>query len=162
MGIKILDKFDKFILLVLQQDARQPVSEIASSVGLSEPACYRRIKQLREGGFIDREVAVIKPQVMGWPVSMLVLVSLETDRTQVIDEMVKRLQAIDEVLDVWYVTGDHDFVLHVIARDMEYFENFARRTLHSDANVRSFKTLVVMRHCKRLSAIPVNPSRSNM
>ncbi len=156
MSNPILDKFDTAILALLQRDARQPITEIALSVGLSEPACYRRIKQLRENGVIDREVAVIKPQLMGWPVSMLVLVTLETDRTQVIDEWVKRLQGIDEVLDVWYVTGDHDFVLHVVARDMEYFENFARRVIHSNAHVQSFKTLVVMRHSKKLSPIPIS------
>lgn len=161
MNSHSLDKFDKSILVLLQRDARLSVSDIASSVGLSEPACYRRIRQLRDSGTIDREVAVIKPRIMGWPLSMLVLVTLETDRSQIMDELVKRLDAIPEVLDVWYVTGDHDLVLHVIAQDMEYFEDFARRALHSDTNVRSFKTLVVMRNCKRLSPIPAisNPDR---
>ncbi|MEQ1514770.1 MAG: Lrp/AsnC family transcriptional regulator [Lysobacteraceae bacterium] len=154
MNSQPLDKFDESILVLLQRDARQPVSEIAAAVGLSEPACYRRIRRLREDGIIDRDVAVIHPRAMGWPLSMLVLVTLETDRSQIIDALVKRLSTLDEVLDAWYVTGDHDFVLHVIARDMEYFENFVRQSLHSDANVRSFKTLVVMRNCKRLSAVP--------
>jgi Lrp/AsnC family transcriptional regulator, leucine-responsive regulatory protein len=154
MSKQILDKFDESILFLLQRDARLPVSNIAISVGLSEPACYKRIKRLRECGAIEREVVLVKPHVMGWPLSMLILITLETDRSQVIDQFVKRLQAIDEVLDVWYVTGDHDFVLHVVAQNMECYEQFARRVLHSDTNVRSFKTLVTMRHCKRLSPIP--------
>ncbi len=154
MSLPSLDKFDESILVLLQRDARQSVSDIAASVGLSEPACYRRIRRLREDGVIDREIAVVKPRVLGWPLSMLVLVTLETDRSHVVDDLMKRLNALPEVLDAWYVTGDHDFVLHIVARDMEYFENFAREALHSDINVRSFKTLVVMRNCKKLSAIP--------
>jgi Lrp/AsnC family transcriptional regulator, leucine-responsive regulatory protein len=154
MNKAFLDKFDESILVLLQNDARQSVSDIASSIGLSEPACYRRIRRLREDGIVDKEIAIVNPRVLGWPLSMMVLLSLETDRSQVIDKFVKRLQAIPEVLDIWYVTGDYDFVLHVIAQDMAYFETFARRVFHSDVHVKSFKTLVTMRHSKKYSPIP--------
>ena len=150
-----LDKFDSAILNLLQQDVRIPVAEIAQSVGLSEPACYRRIRELRLSGVIEREAAVVKPSALGWPISMLVLVTLETDRTQMIDKLLKRLHSVPEVLDAWYVTGDHDIVLNVIAQDMAYFENFTRRILHADVNVKSFKTLVVMRQGKKQAVIQV-------
>jgi Lrp/AsnC family transcriptional regulator, leucine-responsive regulatory protein len=150
----LLDKFDDAILALLQANARLPVAEIAAHIGLSEPACYRRIRQLRENGAIEREVAVVNASALGWPLGMIVLVSLETDRSSVVDKLLKRLQGIPEVLDVWYVTGDHDFVLQVIAQDMAHFETFARKALHSEANVKSFKTLVVMRHGKKQAAIP--------
>lgn len=150
-----LDKFDSAILNLLQQDARMPVAEMAQTIGLSEPACYRRIRDLRLNGVIERETAVVKPSALGWPISMLVLVTLETDRTQMIDKLLKRLQNVPEVLDAWYVTGDHDIVLHVIAQDMAYFESFTRRVLHADVNVKSFKTLVVMRQGKKQAAIQV-------
>lgn len=156
MGKHHLDKFDAAILALLQNDARLPVAEIAQTVGLSEPACYRRIRELRLNGVIEREVALVNPSAMGWPISMLVLVTLETDRTQIIDKLLKRLKSIAEILDAWYVTGDHDIVLHVVAQDMASFENFTRRVLHADVNVKSFKTLVVMRHGKKQAAIPAS------
>ena len=152
-----LDKFDESLLELLQRDAKQSMADVAAAVGLSEPACYRRIRRLRDTGVIEREVAIVRPRTMGWPLSMIVLVTLETDRSEVVDGLIRRMRPIGEVLDVWYVTGDQDLVLHVIARDMEYFDRFARRVLHSDANVRSFKTLVVMRHDKKLSPIPAMP-----
>lgn len=150
----VLDKFDDAILALLQQNARLPVADIARRIGLSEPACYRRIRLLRESDAIEREVVVVNAKALGWPLAMMVLVTLETDRCEVIDRLLKRLQGIAEVLDVWYVTGDHDFVLQVVAQDMAHFENFARRVLHAETNVKSFKTLVVMRHGKKQAAIP--------
>lgn len=115
-----LDKFDESLLELLQRDAKQSMADVAAAVGLSEPACYRRIRRLRDLGVIEREVAIVRPRTMGWPLSMIVLVTLETDRSEVVDGLIRRMRPIGEVLDVWYVTGDQDLVLHVIARDMEY------------------------------------------
>ena len=70
------DKFDLLILAELQQDARLPTPELAHRVGLSAPACYRRVRALRESGLIEREVALVAPSTMGWPITMLVLVSI--------------------------------------------------------------------------------------
>jgi Lrp/AsnC family leucine-responsive transcriptional regulator len=150
-----LDTFDLRILTALQRDARTPMSELAEQVGLSEPACYRRIRALRESGAIERELALVAPGVMGWSLTMIVLVTLECDRARIVDELVGKLRAAEEVLDVWYVTGDHDLVLQVAARDMSAYDDFTRRVLHSEEHVRSFKTLVVLQQPKR--AAPLAP-----
>lgn len=131
-----------------------PVADLAARVGLSEPACYRRIRALRRQGVIQRDVALVSPRVMGWPVTMIVLVTLERDRARIVDEIVARLRASPEVTDIWYVTGDHDLVLHVAAADMASYDAFTQRALHADEHVRSFKTLVVMRQAKKAGALP--------
>lgn len=148
------DAFDLRILTALQEDARMPMPSLAERVGLSAPACYRRVRALRDRGLVDREVALVAPRTMGWPVTMVVLVTLERDREPMVDGIVSRLQRAPEVTDVWYVTGDHDLVLHVAARDMGSYEAFTHRVLLADENVRSFKTLVVMRQVKRLAPLP--------
>ena len=99
------DKFDLLILAELQQDARLPTPELAHRVGLSAPACYRRVRALRESGLIEREVALVAPSTMGWPITMLVLVTLERDHGRIVDEMIASLQREPEVMDLWYVTG---------------------------------------------------------
>ncbi len=147
------DKFDLLILAELQQDARLPTPELAHRVGLSAPACYRRVRALRESGLIEREVALVAPSTMGWPITMLVLVTLERDHGRIVDEMIASLQREPEVMDLWYVTGEQDFVLQVAARDMQSYEQFTRRVLHARDQVRSFKTLVVMGQHKRCSAL---------
>ncbi|THD60097.1 Lrp/AsnC family transcriptional regulator [Phenylobacterium sp.] len=149
-----LDSFDLRILTLLQGNVRTPMEELAENVGLSPPACYRRIRALREAGAIEREVALVAPGVMGWPITMVVLVTLERDRGRIIDDLVAKLNAADEVIDVWYVTGDHDLVLHVAAQDMSAYDAFTRRALDAEDQVRSFKTLVVLRHPKRAAPLP--------
>jgi Lrp/AsnC family leucine-responsive transcriptional regulator len=62
-----LDGFDLKLLKLLQIDAQQPVADIAEAVGLSAPACYRRIRRLRETGVIEREIAIVRPRTLGWP-----------------------------------------------------------------------------------------------
>jgi Lrp/AsnC family leucine-responsive transcriptional regulator len=147
------DKFDLLILAELQQDARLPIPELAHRVGLSAPACYRRVRALREAGLIEREVALVAPATMGWPITMLVLVTLERDHGRIVDEMIGVLKGEPEVMDLWYVTGEQDFVLQVAARDMASYEQFTRRVLHAREQVRSFKTLVVMGQHKRCGAL---------
>ena len=147
------DKFDLLILAELQQDARLPIPELAHRVGLSAPACYRRVRTLREAGHIEREVALVAPATMGWPITMLVLVTLERDHGRIVDEMIGVLKGEPEVMDLWYVTGEQDFVLQVAARDMASYEQFTRRVLHAREQVRSFKTLVVMGQQKRCGAL---------
>jgi Lrp/AsnC family transcriptional regulator, leucine-responsive regulatory protein len=149
-----LDAFDLRILIALQQDARTPMSELAEGVGLSAPACYRRVRALRESKVIEREVALVSPGIMGWPVTMIVLVTLERDRGRIVDELVAKLRAAEEVVDVWYVTGDHDLVLQVAAQNMSTYDAFTRRVLHAEQQVRSFKTLVVLQHPKRAAPLP--------
>ena len=147
------DKFDLLILAELQQDARLPIPELAHRVGLSAPACYRRVRALREAGLVEREVALVAPATMGWPITMLVLVTLERDHGRIVDEMIGVLKGEPEVMDLWYVTGEQDFVLQVAARDMASYEQFTRRVLHAREQVRSFKTLVVMGQHKRCGAL---------
>jgi Lrp/AsnC family leucine-responsive transcriptional regulator len=152
--VPALDHFDLRILTVLQREARTPVSEIAEQVGLSAPACYRRIRALRESGAIEREVALVEPGVMGWSVTMIILVTLERDRGRIVDDVIGKLRAAPEVIDIWYVTGDHDLVLHVAAQTMSTYDAFTRRALHAEEHVRSFKTLVVLQHPERAAPLP--------
>lgn len=152
------DAFDLRLLSALQTDARTPMEALARSVGLSVPACYRRIRALRETGAIEREVAVVSPGVMGWPITMIVLVSLERDNGRIVDALIRKLRASEEVIDLWYVTGDHDLVVHIVARSMAHYDAFTQRVLHAEEDIRSFKTLVSLRQPVRAAPL-VPPER---
>ena len=148
------DGFDLHLLELLQADARMPVPALAESVGLSAPACYRRIRRLRETGAIEREVAVVRPKTLGWSVSMLVLVVLEREGRQTIDEIMRKLTNVPQVRDFWHVTGEFSFVCHIVARDMEDYDLLATRLFSGDERVRSFQTLVVLREAKMAKPLP--------
>lgn len=149
-----MDNIDLKILQQLQIDAKESMAEIAAQIGLSEPACYRRVRELRKSGVIEKEMAIIKPKTMGWPLSMMLLVELERDHSTIVNAFLSRINKQPEIIDSWFVTGDYDLVLQVIAADMEAFDQFTQQVLHKDNSVKNFKTLVVMRHSKAHGAIP--------
>jgi Lrp/AsnC family leucine-responsive transcriptional regulator len=151
-----LDAFDRKLLERLQVDAQTPIPVLADEIGLSAPACYRRIRRLRDTGAINREVAVVHPRTLGWPLSMLVLVTMERENARTVDEMVRMLKDVPEVIEAWNVTGDHDFVVRMLARDMESYDELVRELFAADDRVRSFKTLVVIRQVKDASPVPVS------
>lgn len=151
-----LDQFDLKLLELLQADASTPMPKLAEQVGLSVPACYRRVRQLRKDRAIVRDVAVVHPRTLGWPLSMLVLVTLERENETTVDEMMRVLKSVPEVVEAWNVTGDHDFVVRMLARDMESYDERVRRLFAADDRVRSFKTLVVIRQVKEASPVPAS------
>ncbi|MHA6724276.1 Lrp/AsnC family transcriptional regulator [Sphingomonas sp. RS2018] len=150
-----LDDFDRRLLELLQIDTRRPVAAIAEAVGLSVPACYRRIRRLREEGVIEREVAIVRPRTLGWSLSMIVMVTLEREGARTIDEMMRLLAREPDVVEAWNVTGDHDLAVRIVARDMEGYDELASRLFSANEHVRTFKTLVVIRQVKPFSPVPV-------
>lgn len=152
---KDLDPFDLKILQCLQADAQVAMPQLAERVGLSAPACYRRIRRLRANGAIAREVAVVEPRTLGWPLSMLVLVTMEREGLRTVDEMMRVLRDVPEVIEAWNVTGEEDFVVRMVARDMESYDDLARRLFAADDRVRSFKTMVIIRQVKEASPVPI-------
>ncbi|MBB4840761.1 Lrp/AsnC family leucine-responsive transcriptional regulator [Sphingomonas kyeonggiensis] len=157
--IEPLDSFDRKLLELLQRDVQQPVAALAEKVGLSAPACYRRIRRLRETGVIEREIAVVHPKTLGWPLSMIVLVTLERETADTVSEMFEIFRREPEVMEAWNVTGDHDFAVRIIARDMESYDDLVRRLFSADERVRTFETLVVIRETGGMSPVPVGVGR---
>ena len=150
-----LDGFDLKLLELMQADAQRPVAAVAEAVGLSVPACYRRMRRLRASGAIEREVAIVRPRTLGWPLSMIVLVTLEREDTRTMGEMMAVLRAEPEVIEAWNVTGDFDIAVKMIARDMESYDDTVKRLFLVNERVRTFQTLVVIRQLKDGSPIPV-------
>lgn len=158
-NIEPLDSFDLKLLELLQRDVRQPVAALAEQVGLSAPACYRRIRRLRETGVIEREIAVVRPKTLGWPLSMIVLVTLERETADTVSEMFEIFRREPEVMEAWNVTGDHDFAVRILARDMESYDDLVRRLFSADERVRTFETLVVIRETGGMRPVPVGLGR---
>jgi Lrp/AsnC family leucine-responsive transcriptional regulator len=150
-----LDQTHIRILNIVQKNNRLTSEAIAEMVGLSATACQRRLKELRAEGIIEADVSIISPRAVGRPVQMLVLVSLERERRDIIDRFKKAIRATSEVVNGFYVTGDSDFVLYITARDMEDYEQFTRRFFYENPDIKGFKTLVIMDRVKVGFALPL-------
>jgi len=150
-----LDSFDLRILERYQHDTQVPARAIGAAIGLSTAAVQRRLKRLREMGVIQREVAEIAPRAVGLPVTCLVGVNLESERTSDIERFKRKMSALPEVQQCYYVTGQIDFFLVVLAADMESYEAFTRRELLDEKNVESFTTYVTLERVKTGVAVPL-------
>jgi Lrp/AsnC family transcriptional regulator, leucine-responsive regulatory protein len=152
-----LDELDRAILGYLQRNARTVSDVIADGVGLSPAAVQRRIKRMRDAGTIDRDVAVVEPAALGLGMTFVVGVQLEREHRGVVDDFAHRMREDPAVQQCYYVTGDSDFVLIVLARSMQEYDEFTTRSLfHSD--IRRFTTNVVMNRIKVGLTVPLtNP-----
>jgi Lrp/AsnC family transcriptional regulator, leucine-responsive regulatory protein len=149
------DEFDIRLLEALQEDNQLSASELADHTRLSPGSCLRRIKRMREEGVIAKDVSILNPEAVGRKLTMVVLVSLERERVDLIEEFKKSMLKTPEVMQCYYVTGDADFVLVVTAVDMSDYEEFTKRFFFENTNVRKFTTLVVMNRIKFGTAIPI-------
>ncbi len=150
-----LDALDLTILRLLQQNNQRTAAQLATEVPLSPTAIQRRIRLLRERGIIEADVSIVSAAAAGRPFSMLVLVSLERERMDIIDRFKQAIRNTPEVMNGYYVTGETDFVLVVTARDMNDYEAFTRRFFYENPDIKGFKTLVVMDRIKTGHQIPL-------
>lgn len=151
----LLDAFDTKILNLVQRDNRLSAEALAEAVGLSPSACLRRLRRLREEKVIEADIAVVSPEAVGRQLMMVVEVTLERERPDLMDEFKRSMRATPEVMLCLYVTGETDFILVVTAKSMSDYEDFTRRFFFENANVRRFHTFVVMDRVKIGLAVPI-------
>jgi len=156
---KRLDEFDLKLLEQIQQNNRFSADELAEKVCLSPSSVQRRLRRLRQAKIIEREVAIVSPEALGRNLTAIVEVTLDTDGPKAVQEFQRAIQAMPEVMQGYYVTGNADFILIVTARSMEDYEEFASRSLSKTRYVKHLRTSVVMRRVKWGVALPVTAVR---
>ncbi|MFK4654239.1 Lrp/AsnC family leucine-responsive transcriptional regulator [Bradyrhizobium japonicum] len=149
------DRIDARILEIVQKNNRLTSEVIGEMAGLSATACQRRLKRLRSDGIIEADVSIVSPKAVGRAIQMLVLVSLERERSDIIDKFKKAIKSSSEVVNGFYVTGDADFVLYVTARSMEDYEQFTRRFFYENPDIKAVKTMVIMDRVRAGFAVPI-------
>lgn len=138
------DDFDKKLLRLLQQNNKMTADELGEIVGLSPSAVQRRLKRLRDEKVIEADVSIISPTVAGIGITCVVDVILEVGNSRALEKFKSTMQKSSEVMQCYYVTGTYDFVLIVNAKDMHEYEEFTKKWLMDDPNVKHFYTHVVM------------------
>jgi len=134
-----LDDVDRRILNALQVDASQTNSELAQSVHISPPTCLRRVKQLRENGVIQRQVAIVAPEKVGARLTAVVEISLDIQAAERMSEFEALVANEEAVLQCYRVAPGPDFVLIVQVADMPAYHALAHRLFTAQANVRNVK-----------------------
>lgn len=150
-----LDRFDRQLLNLVQEDAGQTAERMAEQVELSPSAIQRRLRRLREEGVILRETAVVDPKSVGSPTFFVVSVQVERERPELLTQLRKWLAGEPHVQQAFYVTGEADFVLIVTAPDAETYDALMSRLVGENPNVKRFTTNVALSVVKRGLSVPV-------
>jgi len=151
-----IDQLDRRILVLLQQDNRKSNVELAAEVGLSPPACLKRVKRLRDNGVIYADVSLINPELAGNKMTLMVSVEMERDRQDIYQAFRRSILQAAEVTQCYQITGSYDFVLLISVPDIQAFEAFVERVLHTDLNIRKFHTSLSIRTVKFTTEISLS------
>jgi DNA-binding Lrp family transcriptional regulator len=151
----LLDAYDIKLLRLLQENSKLSQRQLSEAVNLSPSAVNRRIAALESSGVITATVSVVDPAAVGRPITILVEVKLENERLDLLDEVRKRFTDCPQVQQVYYVTGDFDFMLIVNVKDMTEYERLTRELFFVSGNIKAFKTYVTMQRSKVSLAVPV-------
>ena len=150
-----LGRTDKALLSALQVNARLTVAELADSVALTTSPCWRRVKQLEESAMITGYQAILSPKALGYGVTAFVSVMMDSHSQDTARAFEQRLLAIPEIVACHNVSGRYDFLLEVVARDLESFGEFAREVLQTLPAVKEIYSSFSFKSVKPLRMIPL-------
>ncbi len=150
-----LDRFDTEILQILQRDGRISNRDLAEQVGLSTAPCWRRVKRLEEEGYIEKYVALVNPKKMGMHITAFAEICLDNHHSDTLAAFNQILQENDNILECHAVTGQCDYLLKILAEDMEGYDYFLSRKLLQAFGIRSVNTLFSLRQPKNSLALPL-------
>lgn len=146
---RALDEIDKKILRLLREDCHLTTQEIADKVGLSQTPCWSRIKRLEETGVITGYVALLNPEKVGKPLSVIVEMTLEQHDDEKIENFSRHLATLTEVTDAYLTTGEYDYVIIAAVEDTEDYEVFLRKKLLKFPGIRHTRSTFCLRRLKR-------------
>ncbi len=150
-----LDKIDKKILQNLQQDGRMTNVELAKVVGISAPPCLRRVRALEEAGYIKSYHAQIDPSILGFSVTVFAMVRLESQAEKDLEVFEKHMTSLPMVRECHMLAGEVDFILKIVAKDWDSYQEFLKDELTSAPNVVSVKSSLGIRSAKDEPGVPI-------
>ncbi|NAW51982.1 winged helix-turn-helix transcriptional regulator [Elizabethkingia argentiflava] len=150
-----LDDKNKQILEILQQDAKLSVKEIASRIQLSFTPTYERIKNMEESGIISKYVALIDRQKIGLKVAAYCNVTLKEQSKQALMKFEEAIKDIPEIVETISVSGNYDYMLKVVATDIDSYNKFIINTISNLPNIGQYHSSIVMTEIKKETAFKI-------
>lgn len=149
----MLDHTDKKILTILQDNGRITNSKLAQEIGLSPPAVLERVRRLESSGVIDKYVAILDRQKTGFEIQTIVMVCLSHHQISSLKHVIETLTGMDEVLECHQLTGEIDFLLKVIVKDMKSYTDFVNNKLSGIPGIQNVKTSFILETMKNSTSL---------
>jgi DNA-binding Lrp family transcriptional regulator len=148
-----LDETDRRILTALHVDARISNSALAELVGIAPSTCHGRVRRLQDVGVIRGFYADIDPAAIGLSLQAMISVSLQASARGRIGTFIEQIRRRPQVMDVYFLAGADDFILHVAARDTDDLRSFVVENLNADADVAGTQTSLIFEHLRGASPL---------
>lgn len=126
---KELDRLDREILRLISVDASLSLADIAGKVGLTPTPCWKRIRRMEQDGIISRRIAVLDQTKVGLPVSVFVGIETSDHSSEWLDRFAHVIRETPEIVDAWRMSGEVDYLLHVVVPDIASYDNFYRKLI---------------------------------
>ncbi len=146
-----LDKTDRQLLQLLQQNARMPNTELANAVGLTPAPCLRRIKRLEDLGLISHYAAILDHHKLGQKLTVFVMVTLDKQTKNSFDDFAATMRKHSEVQECHLMLGERDFLLKVLTTDLDSYQHFYLNHLTVAKGVRNIQSIIAVRTEKNTS-----------
>jgi len=150
-----LDRYDKAILRILQVDNKMPQRSIADAVALSTAAVQRRVAAMEEAGVIQKNVALLDPEILGATITSIVEVRICDERAATVDTAKALFCDTPEVQQCYYVTGGASFILIIVTANMRTYEQLTRRLFAQNETVKSYRSLIALDRVKTGAIIAI-------
>ncbi len=156
MTLGKFDSIDTQILRELQDDGRMTNVELAQRVGLTAPPCLRRVRGLEDAGVIRSYHADLDAAYLGFGITVFAMVSLRSQAELDLEAFETHVARLTEVRECYMLNGEIDFILKIVARDLQSFQQFLTSHLTSAPNVSSVKTSLTIRRSKHVFGVPID------
>ncbi|GIN88040.1 AsnC family transcriptional regulator [Heyndrickxia sporothermodurans] len=151
---KILDQIDLQLLNALQNESQLSNTELAKMVNLSPPATHARVKRLESEGYIDRHVAILNQEKLGFDLLCFIFMSTNIHQADKLELLEKELKAMPEVLECYCLTGEYDYLLKVAKKDRKDLEGFIRKL--NQLGITRIQTSLALREIKYSTTLPIS------
>ncbi len=151
-----LDDIDRRLLASLQDDGRMTNVDLAAKVGLTPPPCLRRVRGLEESGVIRGYHADLDAAKLGYTITVFAMVSLKSQAEDALRQFEDHMRSLPEVRECHMLNGEIDFIIKIVSRDLQSFQEFLTSKLTPAPNVASVKTSLTIRTAKQLPGVPLD------
>lgn len=154
------DKIDLKILKILQENSKITNLDLSKKIGLSPAPTLERVKKLEQTEIITSYHAKVDAAKMGLNVRTFVLVSLAWQKENALDNFIKKLKNVDEIVECYIITGDADFLLKIVCKDLQAYEQLLFKTLSQIEEIERLKTLMTLSDVKMSSTLPFDYTKA--
>ena len=149
-----MDRIDIKILNILQKDASLPLATIAKKVDLSTTPCFNRIKKLEEMGVIKKRIAILDNKKINLPIVVFLSITVAQHSKEWLEKFIDKLSSFDEVVEIYRLTGNSDYLIKIVAKSIEQYDNF-NQVLIKEINFRSLSSNIVLKEIKNTNILPL-------